>query len=63
MDKVIKSVLDELNKEYEAYLVGGYVRDYLLGIKTYDVDICTTALPKIFIVFLIFVPIIMVVLN
>ena len=46
MDKVIKSVLDELNKEYEAYLVGGYVRDYLLGIKTYDVDICTTALPK-----------------
>ena len=46
MDKVIKSVLDKLNKEYEAYLVGGYVRDYLLGIKTYDVDICTTALPK-----------------
>lgn len=46
MDKVIKSVLDELNKGYESYLVGGYVRDYLLGIKTYDVDICTTALPK-----------------
>ncbi len=46
MDKVIKSVLNELNKDYEAYLVGGYVRDYLLGIKSYDVDIATTALPK-----------------
>lgn len=46
MDKVIKNVLDELTKQYDAYVVGGYVRDYLLGIKTYDVDICTTALPK-----------------
>lgn len=47
MDKIIKNVLTELNKNgFEAYLVGGFVRDYLLGIKTYDIDICTTALPK-----------------
>lgn len=47
MDKIIKNVLIELNKNgFEAYLVGGFVRDYLLGIKSYDIDICTTALPK-----------------
>lgn len=31
---------------YEAYIVGGYVRDYILGRKTFDIDICTTATPK-----------------
>ncbi len=47
MDKIIKKVLDTLEKNnYKAYLVGGYVRDYLLGIKSLDVDICTDALPK-----------------
>ena len=47
MDKIIKNVLDELIEHgYDAYLVGGYVRDTLLGIKTFDVDICTSALPK-----------------
>ncbi len=37
---------------YEAFIVGGYVRDYLLGFKSYDVDIATNAhiedLEKIF---------------
>lgn len=34
MDKIIKNVLDELIEHgYDAYLVGGYVRDTLLGIK------------------------------
>lgn len=28
---------------YEAYIVGGYVRDYLLGFKSYDIDIATNA--------------------
>lgn len=28
---------------YESYIVGGYVRDYLLGIKSNDIDICTNA--------------------
>ena len=46
MEKIIKDILIKLeNKGFEAYLVGGYVRDYLLKIGTYDVDICTSALP------------------
>ena len=31
---------------YEAYIVGGYPRDKILGIKTNDIDICTNAKPK-----------------
>lgn len=31
---------------YIAYIVGGYPRDYLLGIKTNDIDICTNATPR-----------------
>lgn len=31
---------------YIAYIVGGYPRDTLLGIKTMDIDICTNAKPK-----------------
>lgn len=31
---------------YLAYIVGGYPRDMLLGIKTNDIDICTNAKPK-----------------
>ena len=47
MDKIIKKILVTIeNAGFEAYLVGGYVRDYLLGIKSFDVDICTSALPK-----------------
>lgn len=30
---------------YEAYLVGGFVRDFLLNRKSNDVDICTNATP------------------
>ena len=47
MHKEIKRVLDTLVENgFRAYLVGGFVRDYLLGIASYDVDICTNALPK-----------------
>jgi len=47
MDKIIKNVLKKIEDAgFEAYLVGGFVRDYLLGIKSLDVDICTNALPK-----------------
>lgn len=28
---------------FEAYIVGGYVRDYLLGKNSFDIDICTNA--------------------
>lgn len=47
MDKIIKNILKIIEDNgFEAYLVGGYVRDNLLGISSYDVDICTNALPK-----------------
>ena len=47
MEKNIKKILETLESEgYQAYLVGGYVRDYLLGIASFDVDIATNALPK-----------------
>ena len=47
MDKIIKNILKSVENEgYEAYLVGGFVRDFILGNVTYDVDICTNALPK-----------------
>ena len=42
--------IEVLNKFYQngylAYIVGGYPRDNLLGIKTKDIDICTNANPK-----------------
>ena len=31
---------------HKLYIVGGYIRDYLLGIKTTDIDICGTATPQ-----------------
>ena len=47
MEKNIVKILDTLNNSgYQAYLVGGFVRDYLLGINSFDVDIATDALPK-----------------
>lgn len=47
MDKIIKKVLNTIEKNgYEAYIIGGYVRDYLLNKKSFDIDICTNALPK-----------------
>ena len=40
-------ILKVLNDNgYEAYIVGGFVRDKLLGINTSDIDICTSATPK-----------------
>lgn len=33
------------NNGYEAYLVGGFVRDFLINRKSNDVDICTNATP------------------
>ena len=44
-----KKAIEVLNKFFEngylAYIVGGYPRDNLLGIKTKDIDICTNAKP------------------
>ena len=42
MNNNVKTVLDIINnKGYEAYIIGGFVRDYLLGISSNDYDICT----------------------
>lgn len=47
MNSEIKKVLNKIEKNgFEAYIVGGFVRDYLLCRKSNDVDICTNALPK-----------------
>ena len=44
MNIIVKEILEKLeNKGYQAYIVGGYVRDFLLGIKSIDIDICTDA--------------------
>ena len=43
----IKKVLSVLEDNgYDAYIVGGYVRDYIIGRETFDVDISTSAKPK-----------------
>lgn len=43
----VKFLLDELhNANFEAYIVGGCVRDSLLGKEPHDWDICTNALPE-----------------
>ena len=47
MTEEIKYILLKIiNNGFEAYLVGGYVRDFLLDRRTKDIDICTNALPK-----------------
>ena len=47
MEKIISDVLSTLvENSYESYIVGGYVRDYLLGINSTDIDITTKARPK-----------------
>jgi len=47
MNIKIRKVLEKIEENgFEAYVIGGYVRDSLLGIETTDVDICTNALPK-----------------
>ena len=34
------------SKGYKAYIVGGFVRDYLMQIESHDIDINTNATPK-----------------
>lgn len=41
------NLLKELEqKGFKAYIVGGFVRDYLLNKESADIDICTSATPK-----------------
>ncbi len=46
LPKNVRFILEQLNKHgYEGYIVGGCVRDYLMGIEPHDYDITTSALP------------------
>ena len=43
----VRFILDKLQSNgYEAYIVGGCVRDSLIGFAPHDWDICTSALPE-----------------
>ena len=42
----IKILKDLTEHSYKAYIVGGFVRDQLLGIESNDIDITTNATPK-----------------
>ncbi|NMD44845.1 MAG: HD domain-containing protein [Clostridiales bacterium] len=43
----LKNILNTLEESgFEAYLVGGAVRDYLLGLEVFDYDISTSAKPN-----------------
>lgn len=46
LDTALKVINIIEDNSYEAYIVGGFVRDYIMGIKSNDVDITTNAKPK-----------------
>lgn len=47
LPKNVKYILNELYKKgYEGYIVGGCVRDHLMGKEPHDYDITTSALPE-----------------
>lgn len=47
MLEVALKLLEEIDSRgFEAYIVGGFVRDYILGIESNDIDIATNATPK-----------------
>ena len=46
LDVALKLLEEFNNASYKAYIVGGFVRDYILGIESNDVDITTNATPK-----------------
>lgn len=45
-DKIIELLNIFYDNGYEAYVVGGYVRDKLMGKENYDIDVCTNATPR-----------------
>ena len=46
LDVALKLLKELTDNSYKAYIVGGFVRDYLLGIDSNDIDITTDATPK-----------------
>lgn len=46
LEKALKLIKELTEHNYKAYIVGGFVRDYLLGIESLDIDVCTNATPR-----------------
>ena len=46
LDNALNMINEICNHGFKAYIVGGFVRDHLLGIKSNDIDITTNATPK-----------------
>ena len=46
LDIALKLLKEFTDHSYKAYIVGGFVRDYVLGIESSDIDITTNATPK-----------------
>ena len=46
LDTALKLLKVFTSNSYKAYIVGGFVRDYILGIESNDIDITTNATPK-----------------
>ena len=48
LPEYILEIIQKINDiGYEAYVVGGCVRDYLLDRPIHDYDICTSAKPEV----------------
>ena len=45
LDVALKLLAEITSKGFKAYIVGGFVRDYLLGVNSNDIDITTNATP------------------
>ena len=46
LDVALKLLKELTSRSYKAYIVGGFVRDHLMGIESSDIDITTNATPK-----------------
>lgn len=46
LDIALKLLKEITSHSYKAYIVGGFVRDHILGINSNDIDIATNATPK-----------------
>ena len=46
LDVALKLLKELTSNSYKAYVVGGFVRDHILGIESNDIDITTNATPK-----------------
>ena len=46
LDNETKQIIEKIRERGRAWIVGGWIRDLVLGINTGDVDIATNLLPK-----------------